>query len=111
MLALLIATQLAAAPLAAAVPAIAAAKDRPLIQRNGLNFIPSACRAGVTTAAGPSALLRPQDRAELRFRRLGELPKAHLEIAVNRTVGGCAAPVIVRYDVEGDGRAAKGPAN
>ncbi|MDB5446900.1 MAG: hypothetical protein JWQ97_2217, partial [Phenylobacterium sp.] len=41
-----------------------------------------------------------------RPRKLGDLPKANLEIAVDRRVGGCPAPVIVRYDVEGDGRAA-----
>jgi hypothetical protein len=106
MLALLLAMNVAAA--AAPAPAFATAQDRPLIERNGLNFVPSACRAGVTTAAGPGALLRPQDRAALQFRKLGDLPKARLEIAVNRTVGGCAAPLIVRYDVEGDGRAAGG---
>jgi hypothetical protein len=67
--------------------------------------MPAACRAGVTTAAD-STLLRPADRAELKIRKLGDLPKAHHEIAINRTVMGCMAPVIVRYDVEGDGRAA-----
>jgi hypothetical protein len=97
-----------AAVLALSISTAAAAAssplDRPLVQRNGLSFAPTACRAGVTTAADES-LLRPQDRAELRLRNLGDLPKAHHEIAVNRTVMGCAAPLIVRYDVEGDGRA------
>jgi len=102
MLALLLAAQIVA------LPAAGVATNKPLIDRNGLNLIPSACRAGITTAAGPSALLRPQDRAELKFRRLGDLPKAHLEIAVERSVGGCPAPIIVRYDVEGDGHAASG---
>lgn len=47
----------------------------------------------------PALLLRPQDRAKVRFQRLGELPKANYEIAVMRTVGGCARPVVVRYAV------------
>jgi hypothetical protein len=33
------------------------------------------------------------------FQRLADLPDAHAEIAVNRFVGGCPAPVIVRYNV------------
>jgi hypothetical protein len=77
--------------------------DGPLVQSKRLSFAPTACRAGVITAADES-LLRPQDRAALRFRKLGDLPKAHHEIAVHRTVMGCAAPLIVRYDVERDGR-------
>jgi hypothetical protein len=101
MLALLMATHLAAA---ATPPAIAI--DKPLISRNGLNFVPSACRAGVTVAANPSVALRDQKTPGVQ--RLGDLPKAHLEIAVNRTVSGCAAPLIVRYAVEGDGRFAGG---
>jgi hypothetical protein len=105
MLALLLAMSAATASPA---PAIAALPDRPLVFRNGLNFIPSACRAGITVAGGPTALLRPEDMAQVKPRRLGDLPKAHLEIAINRMVAGCSAPVIVRYDVEGDGRAAKG---
>lgn len=32
-------------------------------------------------------------------RRLSELPDAHQEIAVNRLVGGCPVPIIVRYNV------------
>jgi hypothetical protein len=75
----------------------------PLAQFHGLSLAPTACRAGVTTAADES-LLRPQDRAELRLRKLGDLPKAHHEIAVHRTVMGCVAPLIVRNDVERDGR-------
>ncbi|HEV2532708.1 hypothetical protein [Phenylobacterium sp.] len=107
MLALLMATHIATA----GAPAIAV--DKPLISRNGLNFIPSACRAGVTVAAGPSAaaLLRPQDRGAAKIERLGDLPKAHWEIAINRTVSGCAAPLIVSYEVQGDGRFAAGSGN
>ncbi|THD77462.1 MAG: hypothetical protein E7812_16185 [Phenylobacterium sp.] len=102
MIALLLAASLTAAAPAPA-PSVSSAV-RPLIQRNGLNYIPSACRAGVTVAASPEAW-------SPKIRRLGDLPKAHLEIAVNRTVGGCAAPLIVQYDVEGDGRAAGGSGN
>jgi hypothetical protein len=69
------------------------------------------CRsAGVTQAfdGAPATLLRPQDRTIVGLRRLGDLPKARMEIAIARTVAGCAVPVGVRYDVEGDGRFAKG---
>lgn len=66
-----------------------------------------ACQTRPTAAAaGAGALMRPQDWRAARPRKLGDLPKANLEIAVDRRVGGCPAPVIVRYDVEGDGRAA-----
>jgi len=42
-------------------------------------------------------------------KRLGDLPKAHLEIAVLKLdANGCQNPVIVRYDVQGDGRFAPG---
>ena len=33
------------------------------------------------------------------FTPLGALPDAHLEIALNRMVGGCPAPIIIRYNV------------
>jgi hypothetical protein len=97
----------------AAAPPVAAAPDRPLVFRNRLNFVPSACRAGVTTAsdAGPATLLRPQDRAEIKARRLGDLPKANKEIAINRSVSGCSAPLIVSYEVEGNGHFATGSGN
>ena len=40
--------------------------------------------------------------------RLGELPKANLELAVLKLDrNGCSIPVIVREDVKGDGKAAK----
>ena len=104
MLALLLASQIATAGLSPPAPAFAI--DKPLISRNGLKFIPSVCRAGVTVAADPSVALRGQTTPGVQ--RLGDLPKAHLEIAVNRTVSGCAAPLIVRYAVEGDGHFAGG---
>jgi hypothetical protein len=40
--------------------------------------------------------------------KLGDLPKANKEIAVARTVDGCAVPVGIAYQVEGDGRFAGG---
>jgi hypothetical protein len=94
MLALLLASQLA---VTAAPPPVR------VVRRNLLSSIPAACQLGVTAVDSPS-----QPKWDPKLRRLGDLPKAHLEIAVNRTVGGCPAPVIVRYDVQGDGRAAKG---
>ena len=40
-----------------------------------------------------------------RARKLGDLPRANLELPVLRLGSdGCPTPVIVRYDVEGDGR-------
>ena len=65
-----------------------------------------ACQTRPTPAAtGVGTLMRPQDWRAARPRKLGDLPRANLEIAIDRRVGGCPAPVIVRYDVEGDGRA------
>lgn len=105
MLALLLAMSVATT-----TPPTVATQDWPLISRNRLNFAPTACRAGVTTAAGagPAALLRPQDRAAVKARRLGDLPKANMEIAINRSVSGCSAPLIVSYEVEGNGHFASG---
>ena len=68
-------------------------KDQPIVQ---------------TSAAEPALLLRPQDRAAVGLRRLGDLPKANKEVAVLRVVGGCVLPVGVSYGVEGDGRSARG---
>ena len=58
--------------------------------------------------ASPVLLLRPQDRKAIRLKKLGDLPKANKEIAVLRSVDGCAVPVGIRYSVEGDGRFASG---
>jgi hypothetical protein len=93
MLALLLASQVA----------VTAPPPVRFVRRNLLSSIPAACQLGVTAVDSPS-----QPNWEPKLRRLGDLPKAHLEIAINRSVGGCPAPVIVRYDVQGDGRAAKG---
>src|SRR4051812_21581969 len=97
---------LAAATLAAALVPTATVETQPAPQttwrayvlRGVLNPVPSACRQEVTQASGLS-LLRPQDRSAVKARKLADLPKANLEIAVERRVGGCPAPVIVRYDV------------
>ena len=50
----------------------------------------------------PLMLMKTADAAKARFQRLGDLPDAHMEIAVNRLQGGCPAPMIVRYDVSAD---------
>jgi hypothetical protein len=81
--------------------------------------------AGLSSAA-PAAWLRPDplkpitrecrqgvlqyaaEPAKVRLRKLGDLPRAHLMLPVVRTVDGCAAPTVVRYNVEGDGRFAHG---
>jgi len=69
---------------------------------------PSQAVMETSDAATPALLLRPQDRKNLRMRKLGDLPKANMEFAVARTVGGCAVPVGIRYSVEGDGKFASG---
>jgi hypothetical protein len=74
---------------------------------------PAVCRsqgALQTSYADPALLLRPQDRAAVTARKLGDLPKANLEIAVLRSVEGCANPIVVGYEVERDGRFAGGQA-
>lgn len=68
---------------------------------------PAGCRLGPVAAMGPGALMRPQDWRAARPVKLGALPKANYEIAIDRRVRGCPAPVIVRYSVEGDGRAGR----
>ncbi|MEO8114283.1 MAG: hypothetical protein ABI655_07885 [Phenylobacterium sp.] len=95
MIALLIASSLAAMPF-----------DRPSLTLTERICPPQG--AMQTSATSPALLYRPEDRQRTRFRRLGDLPRANLEIAVVRSVGGCAVPVVIRYDVQGDGRAAKG---
>jgi hypothetical protein len=91
MLALLLAAQVAAAP--------------PLLQPSVHRFDgrPAAfCKgAGVIETSGPSPALlyRPQDRAHTRVTRLADLPKANKEIAVNRMVDGCPAPLVVQFNV------------
>lgn len=100
MIALLLAAQLSAI--------VAASPQLPLVQRPR-NFVeaPVICRnegAMQTSYTSPALLMRPQDWAQARPRRLGDLPKANKEIAVLRTIGGCAVPVGVAYQIEGDGR-------
>jgi len=63
-----------------------------------LTAVPAACRQSVTQVASPRDF-RPG------IHTLADLPPAHMEIAVERSIGGCPAPIIVRYDVQGDGRA------
>ena len=60
------------------------------------------CKQQTLTQA---SLLRPEDRASAGARRLGDLPRANLEKAVNRSVSGCVVPVVVKYEAEGDGKA------
>ena len=104
MIAILLAAQLSAS--LASDPAASQA-----FTRSGLPVHPEVfCEPGGATraAVSPSMLLRPQDRRDARARKLADLPKADKEIAVARTIGGCAVPVGVRYSVEGDGRFANG---
>jgi hypothetical protein len=84
------------------VAAVASADPDAPIRLNALHDVappPAACRLGrLVTRATPG---------EARALRLGDLPKARHEIAVDRRVNGCQVPVVVRYDVEGDGRAGR----
>lgn len=52
--------------------------------------------------ASPALLYRHGDPGAVK--RLDTLPKANHEIAVLRTVGGCSQPMVVGYEIEGDGR-------
>jgi hypothetical protein len=99
MIALLLAAQVAAAPMTAVVAPDWALSHNPPLRSSRLNPVPEACRAGVTAVAGPA--LRAFAPG---VHKLADLPKAHEEIAVERSVGGCPAPVIVRYDVEDGGK-------
>jgi len=57
-----------------------------------------ACKAnGRYEIADPALLYRNDGQA--RATSLGQLPKANHEKAVLRTVDGCAAPVVVGYEV------------
>lgn len=72
----------------------------------GLRISGALCPAtGMTQAR----LLRPQDlRGDAGARTLGSLPRANMEFTVSRDVGGCNLPAVVREDVQGDGRFARG---
>ena len=99
MLALLLAAHVAAAPMTTIVAPDWALSHNPPQRRGLLNPVPEACRAGVTAVAGPSLQAFAPG-----VHKLADLPKAHEEIAVERSVGGCPAPLIVRYDVEDGGK-------
>ena len=59
-------------------------------------FPPRACNAGMLhTSADPALLMRPQDWASARPRKLGELPDSKHEYAVLRLVDGCMVPVTI----------------
>ncbi len=97
MIGMMLAAALAsAAPTSTASTSTAPPPERPALQPGTLRELDPDCRMRVT----------PVDRLErpVRATRLGDLPKAHLMLPVNRTVRGCAVPTFVRYDVEGDGR-------
>ena len=50
---------------------------------------------GTYEVSDPALLYRDGDKAKVS--QLGDLPKANHEKAVVRTIGGCAAPLVVRY--------------
>ena len=116
MLAILLAAQLSA-QLAGPVPADVVSPDVTIHRRfgpNRINFVSPrvVCPANgamQTSSPAPALLLRPEDRAAVTAHKLGELPKANLEYAVERSIGGCVRPAVVRYAVERDGRFASEP--
>ena len=75
-----------------ALSAFAAPAMLPQPAVQSLQTPPAACRTDIDKVkAGQTP----------RFSRLGELPDAHQEIAINRMVDGCPAPIVVRQDVSG----------
>lgn len=88
MLTLLAAVTLAAAPPTIVTPRAYVTDDpaRPVCKSNGRYEI-----------ADPALLYRHDEPA--RASTLAQLPKANHEKAVLRTVDGCAAPVVVGYEV------------
>jgi hypothetical protein len=93
MLALVLAAQLVGGPILGGSLAVETALPRQLNAPGSVAPIPAACRLGRYVARATPG--------EARALRLGDLPPAHEEIAVYRTVAGCAVPLIVRDDVEG----------
>ncbi len=80
----------------------------PKVTMAGRRIAPIGCPAEgalMTRNADPALLLRPQDRRGDRgAQALESLPPANLELAVARSVGGCAISSVVRENVQGDGR-------
>lgn len=69
---------------------------------------PKACPAeGVLMTRGEAPALLYKHVGRERAQKLGDLPPAHLMLPVVRKVDGCAAPTVVRYNVQGDGRFAR----
>lgn len=86
--------------LAAQVVATAPPADRP-VQLGSRMILREAVNCGLW-AAQPVNRRAPQPP---RIQSLGELPPAHMELTVLRLdENGCSKPVIVRRDVQGDGR-------
>ncbi|WP_337187439.1 hypothetical protein [Phenylobacterium sp.] len=80
-------------------PLAAAAENRPPEAASEADQ--SACRAhGVMLTAQPGGrvLMYPSDDP-VRLRRLSELPRPDHEKTVLRSVGGCALPLVVGYEV------------
>ena len=81
--------------------AVFAPLGHPLL--DGSNAVCKPIGALQTSApATPTLLYRQGDPGKVK--RLDTLPRANHEKAVLRTVGGCAAPMVVGYEVQGDGR-------
>lgn len=86
---------LAAAAMTATVAATPAADARPSLFFS--DAPKPACKANGRYEIAEPALLYRKGRAKASV--LGDLPKANHEKAVLRTIDGCAAPLVVGYEV------------
>ncbi|WP_296596873.1 hypothetical protein [Phenylobacterium sp.] len=88
---------LAAAAMTVAVAATPAAESRPLVIVTPPADTPACKTNGRYEVADRALLYRNKGRAKASV--LGELPKANHEKTVLRTIDGCAAPLVVGYEV------------
>lgn len=79
------------------VAAIPVADARPRAFTTDGAIRPACKPTGRYEIANPALLYRDDGKA--RMSALGALPKANHEKAVVRTIDGCAAPLVVGYDV------------
>ncbi|HEX7758168.1 MAG TPA: hypothetical protein VF459_01600 [Caulobacteraceae bacterium] len=88
---------IAAAAMAAIVNAAPAADAGPPVLLGSPHSVPACRTNGRYELADPALFYRQNGRAGVTV--LGKLPKANHEKAVLRLVDGCAAPLVVSYEV------------
>ena len=79
------------------VATTAAAEVRPAVSRVDAGARPACTSNGRYEIADRALLYRDDGKA--RMSALGQLPKANHEKTVLRTIDGCAAPLMVGYEV------------